>query len=209
VKRSPLRRTKGLARGGRLGRNPKRRRKLRTYQHGTTERTRWFREQPCVCQGQHPACTGGWSEPSHVVSRGAGGTASDIVPMSRGCHQAWHDHGQLTWCARSGLSPLECEASECQHCMGTRYLNPWRRWFHDPDEVLTAARRMCSHGGRAYVDQVATKACIVVSWRLVGDNRCGACLGTGLSLPSILAALRHLARTHYATQGPDAPGDQT
>jgi hypothetical protein len=102
VKRSPLRRTKGLARGGRLGRNPKRSRKLRTYQHGTTERTRWFREQPCVCQGQHPACTGGWSEPSHVVSRGAGGTASDIVPMSRGCHQAWHDHGQLTWCIKTG-----------------------------------------------------------------------------------------------------------
>jgi hypothetical protein len=148
VKRSPkLRRTKGLARGGRLGRNAKRSRKLRTYQHGTTERTRWFRSLPCVCQGQHPACTGGWSEPSHVVSRGAGGTASDIVPMSRGCHQAWHDHGQLTWCARSGLPPLKCEAGEC----------------HTDDCSL------------------------------------------------ILATLRHLARAHYATQGPDAPlpGDPT
>jgi hypothetical protein len=146
MKRAPLHSRKGLARGGRIrDRNPKRRRKLRTYQHGTTERTRWFRAQPCVCKGQHPACTGGWSEPSHVVSRGAGGTASDIVPMSRGCHQAWHDHGQWTYaCAISDTIAFEDLAAEFQDL-------------------------------------------------------------------SAIAILRHLARTHYATQGPDAPlpGDST
>jgi len=53
------------------------------------------------CEGRHPACTGGWSEPSHVTSRGAGGKAEDIVPMSTGCHEAWH-RGRETYLAAIG-----------------------------------------------------------------------------------------------------------
>lgn len=150
MKRSPLARTSRLARGGPFRRaNTSRRRKLRAQQHGTQARSQWWRDQPCVCQGEHPACTGGWSEPSHVVSRGAGGTAADIVPMSRGCHQAWHDHGQLSYCA---------------------------------------SIRILVNDGARFVEARA-------------PARLGAV--------TTLGALRHLARTHYATQGPDAPRGET
>lgn len=84
-------------------RNPKRLAKNRLVQHGTTERTRWFNQAPCACKGKHPACTGGFSDPSHVTSRGAGGTASDIIPQSRGCHNFIHDHGWARWERETGI----------------------------------------------------------------------------------------------------------
>lgn len=59
---------------------------------------------PCICGGKHRACTGGWSEPSHVVSRGAGGKLKHIVPMSTGCHHAWHQHGRSTYLAKIGMT---------------------------------------------------------------------------------------------------------
>ncbi len=74
---------------------------LRLVQFGTPERIRLINAMPCVCGGKHPACRGGFSEPSHVISRGAGGKAEDIVPMSTGCHRAWH-RGRLTYLEQLG-----------------------------------------------------------------------------------------------------------
>ena len=79
-------------------RNAARAKERRAEDFGTPEQTAAINAMPCVCGGRHPACTGGPSDPSHIVSRGAGGDASKQVPMSRGCHRAWHDHGRLTYC---------------------------------------------------------------------------------------------------------------
>lgn len=85
-----------MKRGGYIRKvNPARARQRRIAQFGSPERVAWIRSQPCVCGGW--LCSGGWSDPSHVVSRGAGGTAADIVPMSRKCHDLWHK-GQLSYC---------------------------------------------------------------------------------------------------------------
>ena len=158
-------RGKPLARTGRVKAvNAVRKPKLRTHQHGTDARTRWLREQPCVCKGKHPACTRGWSEPSHVVSRGAGGTAADIVPMSRGCHQAWHDHGQLSYFDHESMN------RECRTCDAKGHF-----WWDGED------------------------------YSPPGEVVCPDCDSTGVDLIAALARLRHLARTHFATQGPDAP----
>jgi hypothetical protein len=78
-------------------RNPARLAKLRLEQFGTAEQTAMIVAMACICGGRHPACTGGPSDPSHVTSRGAGGKAKDQVPHSRGCHDAFHAHGRLTY----------------------------------------------------------------------------------------------------------------
>ena len=83
-------------------RNPARLKKRRAEDFGTAEQTAAINAMPCVCGGSHPACTGGPSEPSHIVSRGAGGDASKQVPMSHGCHRAWHQRGRLTYCRAIG-----------------------------------------------------------------------------------------------------------
>lgn len=78
-------------------------------QFGTERRAEWWKPLPCVClfglqdTSRHPKCTGGLSERSHVVSRGAGGLAHEIVPMSKGCHDAWH-LGRLTYCRELAMS---------------------------------------------------------------------------------------------------------
>jgi hypothetical protein len=76
-------------------------RKLEAF--GTDARAVWWREQACACQGRHPACTGGWSERAHVTSRGAGGGAADIIPLSSGCHHEQHQHGWGRWLELAGL----------------------------------------------------------------------------------------------------------
>lgn len=87
--------------------NRERRAKLREKQFGADERARAIAWLRCACGGRHPACTGGWSEPSHVVSRGAGGTSRQILPMSTGCHRAWHQHGQATWMKAVGWTEAD------------------------------------------------------------------------------------------------------
>ncbi len=109
-RKAPMKRGPGPKRGGSLARggrvkpaNWARRKRKRLEGFGSGARAKWWRRQPCVCGGRHPACSGGWSDPSHIISRGAGGTASDIVPMSRGCHDAWHAHGRYTYCRALGI----------------------------------------------------------------------------------------------------------
>ena len=84
-------------------RNTERAAKARAEDFGSRERITVIAHLPCVCRGKHPACTRGFSEPSHVISRGAGGKADAIVPMSTGCHGAWH-RGRESWLAEVGLT---------------------------------------------------------------------------------------------------------
>jgi len=81
--------------------NRERKAQRRADEFGSDARVLVINGMRCVCEGRHPACTGGWSEPSHVTSRGAGGKAEDIVPMSTGCHEAWH-RGRETYLAAIG-----------------------------------------------------------------------------------------------------------
>ena len=85
-------------------RNAERAARARAEDFGSRDRLDAIAAMPCVCGGRDPACTGGWSEPSHVRSRGAGGDARCIVPMSTGCHRAWHQHGRETWCRAAGVT---------------------------------------------------------------------------------------------------------
>lgn len=81
-------------------RNHRRANLARLEDFGTREQTQTINGMPCVCTlapRRHPECTGGLSEPSHIVTRGAGGTAKDQVPKSSGCHRAWHSHGRATY----------------------------------------------------------------------------------------------------------------
>jgi hypothetical protein len=82
--------------------NARRQQARRLRDFGSRERIAIINAMPCVCAGNHPECTGGWSEPSHIVSRGAGGRAADIVPMSTVCHAAWH-HGRASYLEQLGL----------------------------------------------------------------------------------------------------------
>lgn len=66
---------------------------------------------PCICAGRHPACTGGPSEPSHIVSRAAGGDIDDQVPKSSGCHGAWHAHGRMTYLSTIGWTMEQLRAA--------------------------------------------------------------------------------------------------
>ena len=87
--------------------------KNRVEQFGTPDRVAAIRRMACACSHaprRHPECTGGFSDPSHVKSRGAGGGAEDIVPMSAGCHNAWHKHGKLTWLDAVGWTEQDLEA---------------------------------------------------------------------------------------------------
>lgn len=82
-------------------RNQPRLTKLRLAQFGTPEQTAMINAMPCCCSRaprRHPECTGGFSEPSHIVSRGAGGKKEDQVAHSTGCHHAFHAHGRDSYC---------------------------------------------------------------------------------------------------------------
>lgn len=97
-------------------RNSKRSAARRLEQFGTPEQTAMIRAMPCCCSRAprpHPECTGGWSEPSHIVTRGAGGKKQDQVAHSTGCHTAFHQHGRETWCLAVGwtFDDLRAEAA--------------------------------------------------------------------------------------------------
>ena len=93
--------------------NKARAEKKRVEHFGTAERVAAIRRMDCACTRapkQHPDCTGGFSDPSHTTSRGAGGDAADIVPMSAGCHRAWHQHGKHAWLVAVGWTEQDIEA---------------------------------------------------------------------------------------------------
>ena len=107
MKRTPLRRHTELRRGdSELARGPgpkrkteirkvrpDRKRRLFVDQFGDVARVRWFQMQECAV----PLC-GGWpSECAHVVSRGAGGTAEDIIPLCAHHHTEQHAVGVQTF----------------------------------------------------------------------------------------------------------------
>ena len=123
MKRTPLKRKTRLARGRRLKTkaelrrgcslpmvNSPRRERRRLECHGTRERSRWIYTLPCLCGGQHPACSGD-SVPAHVKSVGAGGKAGDIVAMSWGCHGEQHQHGWGRWCELAGITMEQVRAA--------------------------------------------------------------------------------------------------
>jgi hypothetical protein len=77
--------------------NRKRKAKLTARQFG--DHAEYIRSLPCVCRGAD--C--GPSEAAHVRSRGAGGTAADLVPLCRRHHAEQHAVGVDTFQARHNL----------------------------------------------------------------------------------------------------------
>jgi len=49
----------------------------------------WIRSMPCCCGCGTPP----QSEAAHTKSRGAGGTAKDLIPLSSLCHRRQHARG--------------------------------------------------------------------------------------------------------------------
>lgn len=91
MKRSELKRKKPLARKRRLRqRDAKRLRKLQEKQFG--DHATYIRSLPCCACNRCPP-----SEPAHVKSRGAGGTAKDLVPMCAYHHRKQHGLGIATF----------------------------------------------------------------------------------------------------------------
>ncbi len=91
--------------------NPERLERLREQQFGA--KAEWIRGLACATCGA-PAP----SDPSHVRSRGAGGTAEDLIPQCRGCHRRLHDLGRRTFEAEIGVDLGE---------LAERY----ERWWHE------------------------------------------------------------------------------
>ncbi len=97
VRRSPLRGSSALRRSAPIVwrrpvrvRNPERLERRRAWQFGP--KADWIRELDCAtCGASAP------SDPSHVRSRGAGGTAADLIPQCRACHQRMHETGRWTF----------------------------------------------------------------------------------------------------------------
>lgn len=81
--------------------NPQRRRKRNAIAFGS--KAEWVRSLPCLVCGAVP------SDPAHVKSRGAGGTAADIVPLCRAHHMEQHAIGVTTFGRRHALD-LRAEA---------------------------------------------------------------------------------------------------
>ena len=80
-------------------RNEKRRERLFEEQFGSVAFVKWVNLQECAI----PGC-GGWPcEAAHVVSRGAGGTAADIIPLCKTHHQNQHDVGIETFASEHGV----------------------------------------------------------------------------------------------------------
>lgn len=114
MKRStPLRRTGGLRRTG----PPKRKTSLRAVNSsrraerferdfGSAERLAWVQALPCATCPAGPPC-----QASHVRSRGAGGSADDVIPQCVRCHAELHQVGRRTFEARHGVE-LAARAAE-------------------------------------------------------------------------------------------------
>lgn len=88
AQRTPLRRKTRLAPA-----NRERRTELYAQQYG--QRGELIRAMPCLLLGQD-GCHGP-IEAAHVRSRGAGGTARDLVPLCAAHHREQHAHGVKTF----------------------------------------------------------------------------------------------------------------
>lgn len=120
LKRTPLRRRTPLRPGGPLDRrtplrvrvkisprNDERRRRLFLRAYGSEERVAWIRRQPCAV----PGC--GWRHGchnAHVLSKGAGGTADDVVPLCGLHHHQQHQLGAQTFEERHGVDLCDLAA---------------------------------------------------------------------------------------------------
>ncbi len=103
VRRSPLRGSSALQ----SSRPVVRRTRLRTRNQERLDLRRhlqfgpkadWIRGLACsTCRAPAP------SDPSHVTSRGAGGTAADLIPQCRVCHRQLHDVGRWTFEEEMGV----------------------------------------------------------------------------------------------------------
>lgn len=103
MKRTPLTRKTRMKRGPGPKRrtrvkpsNPARKAKRHAEQFG--EHAETIRALPCCVCGAPPP-----SDPHHSRSRGAGGTAADLVPMCRAHHREAHDAGRLTFERRHSI----------------------------------------------------------------------------------------------------------
>lgn len=97
---TPLRRTSAPARGAPIRkRNAKRRARLFQAQFGSRERVEWMHRTPCCACGSRERI-----HAHHVTSRGAGGTADDMVPLCATCHDRVHAIGQRRFEAEHGLN---------------------------------------------------------------------------------------------------------
>lgn len=107
MKRSPIKRKTPLRSNSGLKtktpirpKNPKRAAKLRKKQFGGAYRDLIVSLGCCVC-GRSP------SEPAHVKSRGAGGTAKDMVPLCSEHHREQHQIGIRSFERKHGIDLAE------------------------------------------------------------------------------------------------------
>lgn len=102
MKRTPLRRGKGLRRPSRV--KPfNRERHQRNHAKRFGAQAALCRALPCCACGARPC------DPHHVPSVGAGGLDGDTVPMCRAHHEEFHAHGEATFCRVYGID-LRAEA---------------------------------------------------------------------------------------------------
>lgn len=113
-RRTPLRRGSPLRRRTWIRAvNPERR--AARYADAYGGRGDAVRARPCLCAGR--GCWGPM-EAAHVVSRGAGGGARDLVPLCRGHHREQHSRGVRTFAEDYGLDLAEAArrlAEELDH----------------------------------------------------------------------------------------------
>jgi len=79
--------------------NRERRSRLSEVQWGPESFQRWLHGLACVI----PGCAARDVEAAHSVSRGAGGTWKDIVPLCRDHHREQHTAGLVTFEQRYGI----------------------------------------------------------------------------------------------------------
>ena len=89
--------------------NRERRATLSEIQYGPEEFTTWLHRLQCCV----PGCEARDIEQAHVVSKGAGGTWEDTVPMCRDHHREQHAMGFLTFERKYGCD-LRAIAAQVQ-----------------------------------------------------------------------------------------------
>ena len=92
MKRSPIKRHTRMRRV-----NRKRLAARRAEQFGP--QAEWCRTLPCCVCGRKPP-----SDPHHIVSRGAGGSDRDCVPLCRDCHTEIHTIGRDSFEAKHNVN---------------------------------------------------------------------------------------------------------